>query len=174
MSEQVMREPRVLIAGIGNIFFGDDAFGSEVARRLLQRPWPENIQVADFGIRSIDLIYALLDGYDVTILIDAVSRGESPGTLYVIEPDLSDEQLPQTPQLDGHKMDPLSVLAMVKQMGGRLSRILLLGCEPADMGTADEGRLGMSEPVQAALDEAVRMTESLVREMTGVQAMRAR
>lgn len=161
-----MSEPRVLIAGIGNIFFGDDAFGSDVARRLLQHTWPENIEVADFGIRSIDLVYALLDGYDVTILIDAASRGGPPGTLYVIEPDLTDDQLPTHTQLDGHKMDPLAVLAAAKQMGGQLNRVLLVGCEPEHLGNEDEGHLGLSKPVEAALDEAVRIVESLVARFT--------
>jgi hydrogenase maturation protease len=157
-----MNPPRILIAGIGNIFFGDDAFGTEVARRLLRRSWPDNVHVGDFGIRSYDLVYALLDGYDVTILIDAIARGEPPGTVYVIEPDLSDDQLPQETQVDGHKMNPLSVLAMAKQMGGPLNRVLLVGCEPAYLGTAEGGRLGFSEPVGAALDEAVGVIDSLV------------
>ena len=157
-----MNEPRILIAGIGNIFFGDDAFGSEVARRLLKRSWPECVQVADFGIRSIDLVYALLDGYDVTILVDATQRGGTPGTVYVIEPDLSDDQLPQQPQMDGHKMDPLSVLAMARQMGGQLNRVLLVGCEPEHLGTEAEGHFGLSEPVNVAVGNAVHIIDTLV------------
>ena len=78
--------PRILVAGIGNIFLGDDAFGVEVVRRLSAREWPANVRVTDFGIRGYDLAYALLDGYDTTILIDACPRGELAGTLYVIEP----------------------------------------------------------------------------------------
>src|SRR6516225_7125141 len=83
-----MEQPRILVAGIGNIFLGDDAFGVEVARRLAARPQPDGVRVADFGIRGIDLTYALLDGYETVILVDATPRGGQPGTLYVIEPDV--------------------------------------------------------------------------------------
>src|ERR1700756_1973684 len=82
------RSSKILIAGIGNIFLGDDAFGSEVARRLMRRTWPPEVRVEDFGIRGFDLAFALLEAYKLTILIDAVPRGGAPGTLYRIEPDL--------------------------------------------------------------------------------------
>lgn len=82
--------PSILIAGIGNIFLGDDAFGSDVAQLLMQRPWPENVRVSDFGIRGFDLMFALLDGYDSVILIDAAPRGGIPGNLYTIEPEITD------------------------------------------------------------------------------------
>ena len=82
--------PRILVAGIGNIFMGDDAFGVEVARRLSQRTLPAGVRVSDFGIRGFDLAYALQDGYETTILIDACPRGEEPGTLFVVEPDLAE------------------------------------------------------------------------------------
>ncbi|MDQ3686285.1 MAG: hydrogenase maturation protease, partial [Acidobacteriota bacterium] len=59
-------QPRILIAGIGNIFLGDDAFGCEVAQRLSGRTLPDEVRVVDFGIRGLDLAYALMDGYDVT------------------------------------------------------------------------------------------------------------
>jgi len=151
----------VLIAGIGNIFFGDDAFGSEVARRLQRRVWPANVRVVDFGIRGIDLTYALLDGYACTILIDAAPRGEPPGTLFTIEPELEELRGDAVSQLDGHSLDPLQVLRTVLVMGGTLQRILLVGCEPADLG-GEEGRLGLSPVVEAAIDDACDLVVSQV------------
>src|ERR1700734_1751902 len=94
-----MTPPRILIAGIGNIFLGDDAFGSEVARRLAARPMPDGVKVVDFGIRGFDLTYALLDGSDATILVDATPRGGPPGTLYVIEPDPGEAREPEEADL---------------------------------------------------------------------------
>jgi len=85
-----MSEVRILVAGIGNIFLGDDAFGCEVLKRLNLRSWPENVRIFDFGMPGFDLSYALLDRYDLTILVDASPRGDAPGTVYVIEPDLSE------------------------------------------------------------------------------------
>jgi hydrogenase maturation protease len=154
---------RILVAGIGNIFLGDDAFGSEVARRLLGRELPDEVRVVDFGIRGFDLVYALLDGYEATIFVDATPRGEAPGTLYVIEPDLSelDRQDGGSMSVETHGMNPLKVLGMVKSMGGELKRILLVGCEPAPLESED-GHMGLSEPVEAAVGEAVAMVESLV------------
>ena len=83
-----MSARRILVAGIGNIFFGDDAFGCEVAAELTQRSWPDGVSVLDFGIRGYDLAYAIMDGYDATILVDATPQGSAPGTIYLIEPDL--------------------------------------------------------------------------------------
>lgn len=158
--------PRILVAGIGNIFLGDDAFGSEVARRLLERQQPDEVRVVDFGIRGFDLTYALLDGYDVTIFVDATPRGEAPGTLYTIEPDLSelDNLDAESMMVEPHGMNPLKVLAMVKSMGGEFKRIYLVGCEPAPLRSED-GHMGLSEPVEAAVGEAVEVVESLVRKI---------
>lgn len=158
-----MTQPRILIAGIGNIFLGDDGFGSEVARRLMQSKLPEEVRVVDFGIRGFDLTYALLDGYDVTIFVDATPRGEAPGTLYTIEPDLAelDEGDAQSAMVETHGMNPMKVLQLVKSMGGEFKRILLVGCEPAPL-EAEEGMMGLSEPVEAAVGEAVKIVESLV------------
>jgi len=155
---------RVLIAGIGNIFLGDDAFGSEVARRLQARHWPAGVRVVDFGIRGFDLAYALCDGNDLTVLIDATPRGGSPGTIYVIEPDLSElvDDSRAAALVDAHSLDPLQVLLMAHAQGAALKGIVLVGCEPADLG-GDEGRLGLSDPVAAAVDEALDVVTSLVR-----------
>lgn len=158
-----MTKARILVAGIGNIFLGDDAFGSEVARRLALSELPDEVRVVDFGIRGFDLAYALLDGYDVTIFVDATPRGDAPGTLYTIEPDLHefDNLDAGGMMVETHGMNPMKVLAMVKSMGGHFKRILLVGCEPAPL-ESEEGHMGLSEPVEAAVDEAVRMVESLV------------
>jgi hydrogenase maturation protease len=158
-----MTQPHILIAGIGNIFLGDDGFGSEVARQLASRRLPDEVRVVDFGIRGFDLAYALLDGYEVTIFIDATPRGGEPGTLYTIEPDLSELAATdaQHAMVETHGMNPMKVLAMVKTMGGEFKRILLVGCEPETLGP-EEGLMGLSEPVEAAVGEAVRLVESLI------------
>ena len=155
--------PRILIAGIGNIFLGDDAFGVEVVRRLSTQELPQNVRVTDFGIRGYDLAYALLDGYDTTILVDACPRGEAAGTLYVIEPDVSDLGGPEEQQnaVEAHSMNPLNVLRLATSMGGPLKRVLLVGCEPGTLGP-EEGQMGLSEPVEAVIDEAVKLVESLI------------
>ena len=163
---------KVLIAGIGNIFLGDDAFGSEVARKLLQQSWPNSVRVVDFGIRGIDLAYAIMDGYDLTILVDATQQGGQPGTLYTIAPDIYDLRDTDTSTIfvDGHAMDPLKVLKTVYSMGGSCERIVLVGCEPADLG-GEEGRMGLTEPLTAAIDEACRIVRSLVEEFLAKQTL---
>jgi hydrogenase maturation protease len=164
-SSVASKSPSVLIAGIGNIFLGDDAFGVEVAQRLANRKLPDRVKVVDFGIRGFDLAYALLDRFDVTILVDACPRGGAPGTLYVIEPDLnlSAQDASETAHttVDAHSMNPMNVIRMAKSMGGDLKRILLVGCEPLTLGP-DEGAMGLSEPVAAMVEEAANQIESLV------------
>ena len=155
-----MIEQQVLIAGIGNIFLGDDAFGCEVLKHLGQRAWPGNVRVVDFGIRGFDLAYALLEGHDLTILVDATPRGGTPGTVYVIEPDLNEPDSGAI-TIETHGMDPLKVLSMVKSMGGKLNKVMLVGCEPETFGP-EEGLMGLSESVAAAVPEAVKIVESLV------------
>jgi len=158
-----MPQTRILIAGIGNIFLGDDAFGSEVVRRLMSCKLPDEVRVVDFGIRGIDLAYALLEGYEVTIFVDATPRGGEPGTLYTIEPDLDEVNRTNAQEsvVETHDMNPMKVLGMVKAMGGEFKRILLVGCEPSPL-EAEEGQMGLSEPVEVAVEEAVRLIESLV------------
>ena len=153
----------ILIAGIGNIFLGDDGFGCEVARRLAVRNLAEGVRVVDYGIRGFDLAYALLDGDDVTILVDATPRGGAPGTLYTIEPDLEqlDDLEGQGQMVETHGMNPLKVLAMVRACGGAFKRVLIVGCEPETFGP-EEGQMGLSAPVEAAVDEAVLLLERLV------------
>jgi hydrogenase maturation protease len=162
-----MALPRILVAGIGNIFLGDDAFGVEVVRRLSARPLPDNVRVVDFGIRGFDLAYALLDGYDLAVLVDATPRGESPGTLYAIEPeiDLPDGHESEPMNIEMHGMDPARVLSMVRAMGGEFRQIMLVGCEPAPLSAEEleHGSMGLSAPVSASVDDAVGMVESIIR-----------
>ncbi len=152
----------ILVAGIGNIFFGDDAFGSEVARRLACRRVPERVHVRDFGIRGLDLVYALLDGYDAVILIDATPRGGAPGTLYVVEPDLA-ELGNASAQIEAHAMDPMRVLAVAQSMGANLKNVRIVGCEPATLENND-GYIGLSPQVGIAVDQAIGIIEALIQE----------
>jgi hydrogenase maturation protease len=166
-----MTTPRILVAGIGNIFLGDDAFGVEVVWRMARRALPENVRVTDFGIRGMDLAYALLDGYDAAILVDAAARGGDPGTLYVIEPEAEpnseDAGSGTEPALmDAHGMNPMRVLDMARALGGRPKRVLVVGCEPATLGDEIEGAMGLSDPVEAAVSGAIAMVESLVSRIT--------
>jgi len=150
---------RILIAGIGNIFLGDDAFGSEVARRLMAAPQPAGVRVVDFGIRGLDLTYDLLEDYDAGILVDAVARGDQPGTLTLLEPRLSGEETGASLEL--HSLDPVKVLRLARSMGGKLESVLLIGCEPQH-ADEDEMNMEMSAVVRAAVDEAVLLVESVV------------
>jgi hydrogenase maturation protease len=153
--------PKLLVAGIGNIFLGDDAFGVEVVQRLAKRPLPEGVTVRDFGIRSFDLAYALMEDWDLIILVDALPQGGEPGTLYKFEPELpSGNEAP--PALDAHTMNPVAVMQMVTALGGKVGRMLVVGCEPATVEADAEGNMGLSAPVEAALDEAVRMVEEMI------------
>jgi hydrogenase maturation protease len=155
---------RILIAGIGNIFLGDDAFGVEVAQRLLRRTMPPGVRVWDFGIRGIDLTYALLDGCEVAILVDAVARGGPPGTLYVIEPEPAPAVDPADSMMliEAHNLDPAKVLQLVSALGGKVQRVVLVGCEPTPFDPEADVDIRISEPVLRAVDEAVILVESLV------------
>ncbi len=173
---------RILIAGIGNIFLGDDGFGVEVVRLLAGRAYPADVQVSDFGIRGLDLAYTLLDSYETLILVDAVPRGGAPGSLYLIEPDLSSFDARRGAEagragLDAHSMDPVKVLAFASTLGARLPDVLLVGCEPTPFEDADEYaemQMGLSAPVQATLAEAVSLIDTLVEQLLNVQCVDSR
>ncbi len=151
----------ILVAGIGNIFLGDDGFGVEVAKRLSTHEFPAGVRVIDFGIRGFDLAYALQDGYETTILVDAYPHGQAPGTISLVEPDLSKLDEAQQGVVETHGMNPLNVLRMASAMNGGLKKVLLVGCEPVTFG-GDEGHMGLSEAVEAAVDEAVKMIVATV------------
>ncbi|MFZ3215997.1 MAG: hydrogenase maturation protease [Candidatus Acidiferrales bacterium] len=157
------KTPRILVAGIGNIFLGDDAFGVEVVKRFASRDLPEGVSVMDFGIRGFDLTYALVDGADVTILVDACPRGGAPGDLYIVEPDFASLDGAATPPaaVDAHGMNPMNVIRAALAMGGPLKKILLLGCEPQTFGP-EEGQMGLSGPVAAAVNRAGPLLESVI------------
>jgi hydrogenase maturation protease len=164
--------PNILIAGIGNIFLGDDAFGVEVAQQLLQRSHPPHVRVRDFGIRGLDLVYALQDPCDALILVDTICRREGPpGTLYLLQPQL--EQFAPgaaSSPIDAHSMDPLKVLLTAAAMGLLPARIYIVGCEPATLpADFDDGQtaLEMTLAVRAAIPEAVGMIDSLVEQLNG-------
>ncbi len=165
--------PSILIAGVGNIFLGDDAFGVEAARALVARALPEGVSVVDYGIRGFDLAYALLDPWDAVIIVDALQRGGTPGTLYTLEPDLSSMISPQLPEMmmNPHGMDPVRVLQLAFSMGTVSARVYVVGCEPADFGDELEGRMGLSETVQSSIEEAVQMVESLVGRILATTGM---
>ena len=156
-------ESKVLVACVGNIFLGDDAFGVEVASRLRQELLPEGVKVVDFGIRSYDLAYALMEPWDDVILVDALPRGGVAGTIYVLEPELpSDVADGQSPAIDAHSMNPVAVLQMVHALGGNIRRMLVVGCEPSSVEADGTGNFELSPPVQAAVGEAVETIKKLI------------
>jgi hydrogenase maturation protease len=167
-SETPAAAARILVAGVGNVFFGDDGFGVEVAARLNAGTLPAGAQVVDFGIRSYDLAYALTSGrYDAAILVDASTRGGAPGDVYVLSPQIN-QQLDQSSEpapANAHTMNPDTVLRMARTFGPLPSQVLVVACEPETLG-GDEGQLGLSETVHAAVDRAVTVVESLVKRIS--------
>jgi hydrogenase maturation protease len=155
---------RILVAGIGNVFLADDGFGVALADRLARHELPPGVEVKDFGIRGMDLAFAMQDGYDAVVLLDATPRGEPPGTLYVIEVADADQQ---APEIDTHGMDPVKVLGLVRAFGGTPPRTFVIGCEPQTRMTGEEDEIvaQLSEPVRAALDPAVQLVQSLLADI---------
>jgi hydrogenase maturation protease len=170
VSPRAGQASRTLVAGVGNIFLGDDGFGVETVRQLAARRLPEHVEAVDFGVRGVHLAYRLLDGYHTLILVDATARGGAPGTLYLIEAAPPDAAMPDDAAmpgavLDGHRMTPDTVLALMDTLCAGTGatpprRTLVLGCEPADV---EEG-IGLSPPVAAAVPEAVRAVLRLLDE----------
>ncbi len=148
---------RILVAGVGNIFLGDDGFGVEVVTRMRHRPVPEGVKVADFGIRGVHLAYELLEGYDLVLLVDTIALGEAPGTITVVEPDPDSDGgvLP-----DAHDLDPVAVMGLLTDLGGSVGRMLVVGCEPAEI----REQMGLSTPVEAAVERAMEVVDELIRE----------
>jgi hydrogenase maturation protease len=154
---------RMLVAGVGNIFLGDDGFGVEVARRLATEDLPDWVRLADYGISGMHLAYDLANGYETTILIDATSRGDEPGTIYVIELEhtrpAETADSPAGSQLfDAHGMQPDVVFGVLDMLGADAGKVLLVGCEPVSV---DYG-IGLSPVVTAAVGEAVRVVKDLI------------
>jgi len=149
---------RTLVAGVGNIFLSDDAFGVEVVRLLSERPVPAGVEVRDFGIRGVHLAYDLLNGCDLFVLVDAAQRGEAPGTVSVVEVEVPDAASLDGPVMDAHDLTPDSIFALLATLGGRPGRSLLVACEPADLSAG----MGLSGPVLQALPYAVRTVEEIL------------
>jgi hydrogenase maturation protease len=161
----------VLVAGVGNVFLGDDGFGVEVVRRLADHQLPPHVEVVDSGVRGVHLAYQLLDGYRTVVLVDATARGAEPGTVYLIDASAATAAEARQTQLDGHHMSPDAVLALLDTLrqsigGSPPGRVLVVGCEPAIL---DEG-IGLSAPVAAAVDEAVRLVLRVVRDEEPITA----
>jgi len=168
---------RTLVAGVGNVFAGDDAFGVEVIKLLASRPRPAGVEVADFGIRGVHLVYELLNGCDLFVLVDAAQRGYEPGTVTVLEVGPADtvpagsgpagtgpaDPVPRAAVMDAHALEPDAIFAMLDSMGSRPGRSLVVACEPADVSPG----MGLSEPVQAALPHAVRAVEEILDRIQG-------
>lgn len=163
LSERRTEPARILVAGIGNVFFGDDGFGVEVASRMQGRDLPRGVQVIDFGIRSYDLAYALTSGrYDAAILVDATARGGAPGDIYVLAPSLEDPAGPAA--ANAHAMHPQAVLEMARAIGTLPAQVLLVACEPETLG-GEDGWLGLSETAGRAADRALPVIESLIAQI---------
>jgi hydrogenase maturation protease len=156
-SRPVSTRPHVLVAGVGNIFLGDDGFGSEVARALLQMELPRHAQVVDYGIRGTHLAYDLLDGYDSLILIDVLPGG-APGELRAVEVDSTEVD---GVSVDPHGMDPRTVLASVRALGGTVPRVVVVGCAPMTVGE----QIGLSAPLAAAVPEAITLVHRLLADL---------
>jgi hydrogenase maturation protease len=153
---------RTLVAGIGNVFFGDDGFGCEVARRLRAGGPRDGVSVVDFGIRGVHLAYELTSGYDAAIIVDAVARGGRAGTLYVIDPELDGGGAPIA---DAHSIDLGAVFAMARTLGAPPARVVVVGCEAG--GLAD--RIGLSDELAQAIEPAVALVQTLLQ--NGVRAV---
>ena len=153
----------VLVAGIGNVLLGDDGFGSEVARKLAGRPLRGGVRVVDYGVRSVDLAFALAEGWDSAILLDATARGGAPGTVYLIEVEAAAGGAAGPVPVEGHGMTPAQVLALARSWGSVPEQVLVVGCEPESFGDdGDEGgRLGLSAPVADGVERAVALVEEL-------------
>jgi len=152
---------RLLVAGIGNIFLGDDGFGVVVADRLRRETWPDGVVVADFGIRGVHLAYELAGGaYDAAILVDAVARGGSAGTLYAIDAAADREEGGSA--MDAHNLTPAVVIAWLRRLGAGC-RVLVVGCEPASL----EELMELSPAVAGSVEGAVHLVRDLVAELTG-------
>ena len=158
-----MTARRTLVAGVGNIFQRDDAFGVEVIKLLAGRPWPSGVEVADFGIRGVHLVYELLGGCDLFVLVDAARRGYPPGTVTVLQVEPSD--MARDGVLDAHGLAPDQVFAMLAAMDSRPARSLVVACEPADMSPG----MGLSDPVREALPAAVRAVEEILEQAQQAQ-----
>lgn len=160
-----MSLPRILVAGIGNIFLGDDAFGVETVVALLGRTLREGIVAKDFGTRGHDLAFAMGEGYEAVVFVDATPRGTAPGTLCLLELEMPAAGQPSGAALGGHSLEPVAVLHLAATLGTRVERLFLVGCEPAALDD-ENGSMELSPPVREAVPAAVAMIEDLLDRLT--------
>lgn len=165
---ELLKMKKILIAGLGNIFHGDEGFGCEVIHELIFRNLPEDVSLVDFGIRRYDLARALTDGYAAAILVGATPRNASPGTVFLTEPDLHRPGRPEPSAIDPSAMNPATVLPVAQSLGTIFGKIYLVDCEPAVLEN-DSDEIGLSLPVRRAVRPAVEMIESLVNDLLGFQ-----
>ena len=158
----------ILVAGVGNIFLGDDAFGSHVARRMIECFSASNVRIIDFGIRGLGLAYALTEGYDASIIVDTFARGAEAGTIYVVEPDASEIDR-AAERIEAHAMDPVRILALARSMGAELRNVRIVGCEPETF-EPNEG-MDLSPRVAAAVEPAIQIIQSLIAEFLPKEAI---
>jgi hydrogenase maturation protease len=149
---------RTLVAGVGNVFLRDDAFGVEVVRLLAEHPQPPGVQIRDYGIRGVHLVYELLNGYDLFVLVDAAPGGQAPGTVSVLEAELPEQDATGQALIDAHSMTPDAIFGLLSALGGRPGRSLVVACEPADLSAG----MGLSDPVRDAVPHAVRAVEEIL------------
>ena len=155
---------RILVAGIGNIFLGDDGFGSEVVRNAEIPQDNPSIRVTDYGISGMHLAYDLLEDWDTLVLVDAVPSRGNPGTLHVFQADHEEDPAAEGHSgsgmagLDSHSMDPAAVFASLRALGGSPPYTVVVGCEA---GSVEEG-IGLTEPVAKAVPRAARAVEEIV------------
>jgi hydrogenase maturation protease len=161
---------KILVGGVGNVLMSDDGFGVEVVHRLSRRTLPGDVHVVDFGVRGLDLTYALLGGYDAAIVVDVAQRGGAPGTLYVIEPLVEPVD---GISLDAHSMQLDRVLATARSMGKPPPFVRLIACEPATLGEDDDLAMELSAPVERAVEPAMGLVEALIAEARGAEVAHA-
>jgi hydrogenase maturation protease len=157
-------EKQILVAGVGNAWLQDDAFGGECARRLQERGVPSGVTVMDFGTGGLDLAYEIMRGYDALILLDASRQGGEPGSLYVIEPSMEELSGPieDGDVINPHAMDPQTVLRFVGAIGGFSGRVVVIGCEP---GEVDEVGLGLTPAVDEVVERALALVTDTIEEL---------
>lgn len=160
--------PRVLVVGVGNLLRRDDGFGIEVACRLAERDnLPPGVRVVETGIAGVGLAQELMDGYDALMILDAVRRGGRPGTLYLLEPEVTDvrswpDEERRAFLADLHQVEPSLALGLAAALGVLPPIVRILGCEPADW---DEAEIGLTPPVARAADLAVDRARQLLDEL---------
>jgi hydrogenase maturation protease len=157
-------EKQILVAGVGNAWLSDDAFGGECARRLEARGVPSGVTVMDFGTGGLDLAYEIMRGYDALILLDASRQGGEPGTLYVIEPELSEFEngIEDGDAINPHGMTPAEVLRFVNTIGGFSGKVVVIGCEP---GEVDEVGITLTPAVEGAVERALSIVGETIDEL---------